>query len=383
MLDLGFQGKRLTQARKVRNLTQKSLAQKIGRTSQSVSQYESGAIQPSDDVARKIAEVLDVPISLLYKPWVSPGVKSPVFYRSLSAATKRARDAAEGKLEWIDDCVAYFEKVLDIPRFSLPDIDIPENPMLITESHIENAAKSVRAFWGIPDGPIRNVIGELEKHGAFVFLIPLGADTLDALSVRWNTMHPYIIVGTDQGSACRWRFDVAHELGHLVLHKDLDVATVQSSDKRKLVEQQAHRFASAFLLPEDPFLDSLYSLTLDGFKSIKPYWKVSISAMIRRSKDLGIIDDAAYQRLCIGMTRRKWRREEPFDNELSPERPALARKCFSVIGSSFDLSEDDFKMSTGLPNDFVDDILGGYRVYESRDPNSGTARVFDFESIAR
>lgn len=384
MPDLGFQGRRLSQARKVRSLTQKSLAQKIERTSQAVSQYESGASYPSDETARRIAAVLDIPLGLLYKPWIDHENEKPVFYRSFSSATKRARDAAEAKLEWIDDCVAYFEKTLDLPVFSVPEIDAPSNPLLITDDMIEDAAKAVREFWALGDGPVENVIGSLEKHGVFVFMMSLGADTLDALSVSWNKYHPYIIISTDQGSACRWRFDAAHELGHLVLHRNLEKEDLPLSPEiKKLVENQAHRFASAFLLPERSFLDSVHSLTLDGLKSIKMYWRVSISAMARRAKDLDLLDDSDYSRLYIGISRRKWRREEPFDTELAPEKPALAKKCFSVIESSFDLSEDDFRKNLELPGNFIDDILAGYLSARTIRHQQSRGQMLNFETLSK
>lgn len=361
MPELGFQGRRLAQARRARSMTQKALAQLIGKTSQAVSQYEKGSTTPSQGVVERIVKVLQVPVELLYRPWVDRGSDKPVFYRSMSAATKRARDAAESKLEWIDDCVSYFESMLDLPEFFPFDMEIPSDPLLITDELIEGAAAAVRSAWGVPAGPIDNMIGLLERHGVFVFMMPLGADTLDALSVDWNETHPYVVVGTDQGNACRWRFDCAHELGHLVLHRNVDSSLLATPAVCKLIEAQAHRFASAFLLPEEEFVDSLYTVSLDGYRDLKPYWKTSISAMVRRTRDLGIIDDAGYRNLYISISRRKWRKIEPFDEEMAPERPALARKCLEVISTSLVGSEDEFNKMTALPEDFMMTLFGGYR----------------------
>ena len=374
MPELGFQGKRLTQARKARAMTQKALAQLIGKTSQAVSQYESGASSPSSEVVEQIANALQVPIELLYKPWKDHGSSSPVFYRSMSAATKKARDVAETKLEWIDDCVAYFDNMLDLPSLTPFDIPLPSDPMSITGEMIEEAAAAVRAAWGVPSGPIDNMIGLLERHGIFVFMMPLGADTLDALSVDWNEAHPYVIIGTDQGNACRWRFDCAHELGHLVLHRGIDRSCLTTLAVCKLIETQAHRFASAFLMPEQEFIESLYTITLDGYRELKPYWKTSIAAMVRRTRDLGIITEDGYRNLYISISRRKWRKVEPYDEEMAPERPALAKKCLDVISNSLVSSEDEFLKMTALPNDFMKTIFGGYR----RVPRATQANVIQF-----
>lgn len=361
MPDKGFQGKRLAQTRKVRTMTQKSLAQLIGKTSQTVSQYENDTTTPPAEVVEQISKALQVPIELLYKPWQEHESINPIFYRSMSAATKRARDAAESKLEWIDDCVSYFEKFLDLPEFEPFDIIIPDDPLLITNTMIEDAASAVRSAWSMPKGPIDNMIGLLERHGIFVFMMPLGADTLDALSVDWNEKHPYIIIGTDQGNACRWRFDCAHELGHLVLHRHIDKKTLATPPICKLIETQAHRFASALLMPEQEFIESLYTVSLEGYRELKLYWKTSIAAMVRRTKDLDIISEDSYRNLYISISRRRWRKTEPFDEEMAPEYPALAKKCLNIISNSMMNSEDEFIKTTALPDDFMMTLFGGYR----------------------
>lgn len=379
MAELGFQGKRLTQARKARSMTQRALAELIGKTSQAVSQYEKGSIAPSQEVVEQIVKVLQVPLELLFKPWEDHGSDKPVFYRSMSAATKRARDAAESKLEWIDDCVSYFESMLDLPEFTPLDIKVPCDPLKISNELIEEAATAVRTAWDVPPGPIDNMIGLLERHGIFVFMMPLGADTLDALSVGWNEAHPYVVIGTDQGNACRWRFDCAHELGHLVLHRNVDSSLLGTPAVCKLIESQAHRFASALLLPEDEFVESLYTVSLEGYRELKPYWKTSIAAMVRRTRDLGIITEDGYRNLYISISRRKWRKTEPFDEELAPERPALAKKCLDVIAGSMVGSEDEFIKMTALPDDFMMTIFGGYR----RVPRSNQGEILHLPMRAR
>lgn len=358
MPNLGFQGRRLAQARKVRMLTQKSLAELVGRTSQAVSQYESGSSEPSYEVVREMADVLRVPEELFYKPWEDHGSLRPVFYRSTSAATKRAREAAQSKLEWIDDVVAYFESNLELPTFDEFDFGLPDDPMLLDDNMIEDSAARMRELWGLGEGPIDNLIGAMERHGIFVFKLPLGADTLDALSARWNSEHPYVVIGTDKGTPFRWRFDAGHELGHLVLHQHVPEKSLRTPELNKVIETQAHRFSSSLLMPEQTFLDSLSRVSLETYKQMKPYWRCSIQAMVRRTKDLGYIGEDEYRRLNVGISRRKWRKVEPFDLSAPEERPALARKCLAVIQTSFDKSEDSFYNETCLPDDFGRELFG-------------------------
>ncbi len=42
---------------------------------------------------------------------------------------------------------------------------------------------------------------------------------IDAFSV-WYDAKPYIFLSSDKGSNVRTRFDMAHELGHLIMHAD-------------------------------------------------------------------------------------------------------------------------------------------------------------------
>src|SRR5205085_3002223 len=123
--------------------------------------------------------------------------------------------------------------------------------------------------------------------------------------------------GRDKASASRQRFDAAHELAHLVLHRGVDPKRLNSAADYKIMEDQAHYFASALLMPAESFASDLYAPTLDGMLSLKQTWKVSVAAMIKRCEALGIIDDEGARRLWINYNRRGWRRTgEPFDAKI-------------------------------------------------------------------
>jgi transcriptional regulator with XRE-family HTH domain len=60
-----FFSKRLKQLRQEKNLTQDKLAKKIGVTGRHVGKYEAGMSFPSFEALKKLAEVLEVPLSYL------------------------------------------------------------------------------------------------------------------------------------------------------------------------------------------------------------------------------------------------------------------------------------------------------------------------------
>jgi Zn-dependent peptidase ImmA (M78 family) len=135
------------------------------------------------------------------------------------------------------------------------------------------------------DGPIGNMVYLLENKGCIVSRVLLDADNLDAFSQwRFQEGRPYVVLGADKEAAARSRFDAAHELGHLVLHPNLDSVVLRKTAEFALLEAQAHKFAGAFLLPEARFCSEFRVPTLDALRMMKQKWKVSIGSMLMRAR---------------------------------------------------------------------------------------------------
>lgn len=150
---------------------------------------------------------------------------------------------------------------------------------------------------GVSSGPCPNLTRLAESKGILISRGKLDAEGLDAFS-QWSDFgRPFAVLGSDKASAVRSRFDLAHEIGRLILHSHVADASIASAKDYKLLETQAHRFASAFLLPSKDFANDLYAPTLDAFRLFKPRWKVSIGAMIMRCVHLSqcvkmMVDDS-------------------------------------------------------------------------------------------
>jgi len=73
-------GKRLAAIRKSKGLSQLELAKKLGTSRANVTYYERKAVNPTLDLIRKCAEILEIPLSDLIEPEASskkkPGPKS-------------------------------------------------------------------------------------------------------------------------------------------------------------------------------------------------------------------------------------------------------------------------------------------------------------------
>ena len=248
---------------------------------------------------------------------------------------------------------------MDFPESRFPVLNLPTDPIELSDDEIDEAAAEVRRFWNMGDGPIANMVLLLENQGAVIARDKLSAETLDGLSeFVAEDKRPYIIVGTDKGSPARWRFDLAHELGHVVLHAHVRPELLVRAEHFKRIEEQAHRFAGAFLLPLEPFAEDFFSADLDTLVAIKPKWKVSIAMMITRASRAGLIDDSTARRLWINSSRRGWRREEPYDDVMEVEEPRLLRRSFELILQNGTQTAEDVvaRLALSLPD--VESLAG-------------------------
>lgn len=329
----GFVGERLREAREARGLTAIALAEILGITRQAVSLYESGESSPQPDMMPEIADKLSLPISFFMRPAVPKHNTNAVFFRSMAAATKSDRGRGGSRITWLFEIlVPYLRQFVSFPRVNFPALSVPDNPLQLSNNDIEELAAKLRGSWGLGEGPISNVVLLLENNGCLVTRMGLDSPALDAFStycVHDNT--PYIVLGGNKGSAVRSRFDAAHENAHIVLHKNFKVDRLKNPAEFKMVEQQANRFASAFLIPRNKFADDFCVPTLDAFQALKAKWLVSIGMLIMRAHQLGFITEEHSQRLWINYNRRGWRKAEPLDDKLPIEQPVVLRRACKLI----------------------------------------------------
>jgi len=281
----------------------------------------------------------------------------PVFFRSMSAATKIARLRARCRYEWLLDIVGYLREFVTLPEVNFPRYaHIPASIGSISDEDIEDVANRTRSHWGIGLGPLSNVTWLLENNGAIVARQKLDAKTLDAFS-NWSDNDittPYFILGIEKMSAVRSRFDAAHELGHMILHHHVDDNKLRNPTTFKLIEDQANYFASAFLLPEKTFSQEVfYAPNLEMLVALKSKWRVSIAAMVKRLRHLRLISREREQRLFINISRRHWRTKEPLDDELEIEEPRVLQKVFDVLSNKNIINKQSLTINLGL---YIEDI---------------------------
>jgi Zn-dependent peptidase ImmA (M78 family)/transcriptional regulator with XRE-family HTH domain len=353
-----FYGARLREVREARGYSLQQVADHLGITKQAVSLYERSMREPRPDHFQKLVEYLRVPSHYFSRPPLSSHV-SPTFYRSMSTATKKMRDSAEQKVKWLREIVGFLSQYVELKPATLPTCHFPSDPNRITTESIENGADELRQFWNLGAGVISNVVHLLENKGIVVARFPLDAEKLDAFSfVEDGTERPYIILSADKKNFFRSRHDAGHELGHLILHRNVPAPVLRDPKTFRNMEIQAHRFASAFLLPARTFRRERITSDVNSFKNIKLKWKSAISAMIMRAGDLGLLPESRKEFLMITLGRKGWRRQEPFDDQVQPERPRFFARACEMIVSELVLSKAGVLNELALERSDVEAILG-------------------------
>ena len=343
-----FNPNRLKLARAGRAFSIKGLAEAIDMTSRIVSEYESGRLEPPPATLKKVAQALNYPEAFFNGEDIEGLDHECVSFRSMKAMTASQRNAA---LAAAQIAMLFNDWLAD--NFELPD----SNLCNFRESEIENpetAARVMREKWGLGELPIKNMIHLLESKGVKVFSLSENNREVDAFSF-WKNETAFVFLNT-QKSAERSRFDAAHELGHLVLHKhgtEVSEGYKKNEDKRS-VEREADRFASAFLMPEGSVrANAPRFTTIEHLITLKKFWNVSISSLVRRLFDLELITEWQYRTLNIEMSERGMLKKEP--EGIIKEKSQIIDKALKILWNE-GVTRKDIAQQLSLPIDEIDNL---------------------------
>lgn len=320
-----FHGDRLKNARLLRAKTITALAEETGISKQSISLYENGENKPEYLRAIAMAKALDVPVAFFFSKDICHTVTPATYFRSLASATKLTRLSQSIKLEYVAKMYEALLEYIDFPILDLPHIEYSGIYNLSDDAslskmfnEIEIAAGMLRESWGMGMGPVGDLQYALESHGIIVTGFGTDIDDIDAFSQRTIMKDREVcFIAVDQGRKPegRIRFDMAHELGHLLIHPWSEDIDSLSKEEFKLRETEANIFASTFLLPRDTFGKevSRYPTEVEYYLWLKNKWKVSGQAMMYRARQLNIITGNQFQYMMRQVSKRGWRKAEPGD----------------------------------------------------------------------
>lgn len=336
---------RLKEARESKGMSQTELAELAKITPQAISQYESDDKQPEWNTLMKISQHLELPIGYFTSERPEGGeITSTAFFRSFKSRTKASNKMLRRWSVWAAQIVNYIGAVVNLPPVVVPK---PSNKFSYTDEEIEKIATECRRLWGLADGPIANMVALLESKGFVVIRSEFGVSDVDAFSC-WQNNRPFIFLASDKNCAVRSRFDAAHELGHMILHRHIPQDEIENDGVLDKIEHEANRFAAAFLLPPKTFISEIFSSNLKQFLELKKRWKVAIGAMIYRCKDLGVFDEQLHINLRKQMSFHKWVKREPLDDVIPIEQTQLIAKAIKLIVDSSIKATTDFLIDLRL-----------------------------------
>ena len=299
-------GDRIRQPRLAAGLTQDAVVERLATaglkiTKAALSKYENGKSEPKQSVLVLLGRVLGVTASyFLTEPTLT------VEWLAFRKQTKLPKSKQEQIKAFVLDVV---EKQAWLQGTFYPKqrVSFPKPTGAKSPEDAEAISQGLRKAWGLGDAPINSLVEMVEDKGGFVVEYPEPGIRFDGLSGRANG-RPVVVVNNET-SVDRHRYNVAHELGHLMI----SCSDLPSKEQEGL----AHRFAAALLVPAEVARRELGEkrrhLSMDELGVLKQKFGLSMQAWARRAKDLGIISENVFKSLCIDFSSRGWRQREPVE----------------------------------------------------------------------
>lgn len=343
-----FDGSNLRLARLFHGFSLDYVAEQTGKTRQYIHKLEMGSAEPTEELTEALAKSLKV-LPAFFTPKPVPVIgEEKVHFRKLSSTKVSTKLAALAKAEVFRRLVDFLDSELTLPPVSFPSIRV------VNTEDIERAAERCRSEWGLGFGPIANMTRLAERMGAFVTSFDSISTEVDALSIPLR--RPIIVRSLAKESPCRLRFDIAHEVGHLVMHEG-----VVTGDR--ITEAEANRFASALLLPRTS-MASLFPLPKggridwSGISEFKQTWKVSKAAILYRARQLGLLTEDQYKTGVIRLKRKGEATKEEGDDLIPFEQPQLIHKAIAALNDKLGVSVDDLAFALGVTPEILVEFVG-------------------------
>lgn len=308
---------RLPLARQLRKLTQKEVAQLAGISQANLSKAEVGFLELSDESIMKLSEVYDFPLSFFMQNSELSPDGHLYFRRRLSLSAKEINSFV-ARVRVYKQIVDTIMEMVEIPEFHLQTYSTTMNSP-------QDIADKVRYELKLYRGPVPNLTTILENNGIIVIRFDFGTDKIDGLTSVTARGRKIMFINSEMPND-RVRFSMAHELGHLIMHMDTSPSDVA------IVEDEAHAFASEFLMPEQDIKTSLYKVDFSSLGILKQRWRVSMKSLLVRAHSLGTIKDATYKNMMINYSKRKYNQGEPLP--LMLEEPLLFEHTIKLLANN-------------------------------------------------
>lgn len=345
-----FNGLELKMLRFFNEMSLEDVAARTAKSKQYIHKLETGQTHPTEDLINELAQLFKVKPEIFFtlKPVIQ---EEQVHFRSQRNSRKMAKQIVIARADYMVRLVDYIETKLRLPAFNVRTY---EETHTYTGDDVERVAEECRKEWGLGLGPISNMSRFCENRGIVITSFSSISKEVDALSLA--TKRPIIVRNDAKLSACRQRFDIGHELGHLILHD----GTVTGD---RLTEDQAHRFASAFLLPRTMLTTNFHMLfngrrfNWKAMSEFKKIWKISKAAILYRARQLELLTEEQYVSGVVYLKRTGEAISEIEDSEIPLEQPELLANCFAALAKK-KIFVEDIADHLSMHPEFIEELTG-------------------------
>lgn len=282
----------LKRARLNRGWSMEELAEQVGCSKQTISNYENGNRNPDSQTLLKIGDIMDLDFEYFFKkPDISFSLNS-INYREGSFLSSNEKKLVEEKSQ---EAISSYLELEVLTKEEIAFNNPLEDLVVKNRYDAEKAAKQLRKKWKLGNGPISNISNFLEKKGVRVIRLDFGFNfNHEGLSgwVEENEI-PVIVLNIRSQDITRVRFTMLHELGHLLLEipSEIDIENI---------ERICDSFASAVLLPSEILIEEFgrnrRAISIAELRRIKALYGISITAIMVRARFANLIDIDAYQK---------------------------------------------------------------------------------------
>lgn len=295
----------------------------LGVTRQYAHKLEVNAI-PSEQQIQLLAKELLVSEHFFYSIRKRPLELEQCHFRSVRTSTQTLKKMIAAQVEIFEEFVDKLEQEIAFPDVNILDVG---DETILNNNSIELFAEQFRKHLNLGLGPISNITKLAEKIGILVIHVAEANEKVDAFSV-FNE-RPIIVRNTAKTNSCRLRFDISHEIGHLVLHQGIETGC-------RITEAEANQFASALLMPRASFFNEFPKmrgryLNWEALTEMKLRWKVSYKALIYRANKLGLLSSEHAKTGFTYLSRHGFTKSEEYDELIPMEFPTMLQRAIDLL----------------------------------------------------
>ena len=366
-----FIGENLLNLRVMHGYSRKQLAEMIYVSEQAIWQYENYYTTPKLQNINELKTIFNVKRLYFYREdMLKRDERSDniplmnIAYRSNTMNVISKTQTEANHLEYLDAFVNYITEKISVPTQNVIQlrgkcIDYLNHTTDSRKTQIEMIAKYARGWIGLDTDSNDRLMFLIEKSGVFIFEKAIGED-IDTYSLWTYENRPFIILGNLKRSAVRRNFDLAHELGHLLLHYKVEFTHLDKSGYKE-IEKEANLFAGAFLLPEEAFLEDMKQIgrktNPDAYMDMKQKWSTSLQVLGYRAVNLDVLTAREHRNYYAALHRRDYLKCEPLDEVLPIKRPQKVKSIFDLV-----MKRDVINFEKMLAEDWLIEVEFLYRL---------------------